>query len=445
MAKTTNDKGAPLFQRSPGQAYRIFGFDGDRFDGGKYALNGPRPKFLFLVRFVRGTTPNTPPVWETGLQFAVKRLDRPRISADMQTLNQYNKKRLIQTNIKFGAVKIEFHDTQDQMVMQMWQEYASFYFGDFRKTSGNDWEYDQTNTEFKNTGGTGFGLTLPNEQVTETTKDSPKNFFSKIECYQFSGGTYTQFDLINPKISSFDPDEMDYGSEHGHGITMTLEYETIIYQNNNQPVKMTDSKASDFIKSLLTDRNFVGDVYEPLNDTRAATRTATTPFETKTVPNPFNNASVIGNTINRNAGVTSAWSSLTSALGSNSALTSKLPSGVTSALSSFGNFNFGNTVTQALGGLSIPGVSANTSNLLLSKAPSALNTLIGKVASNPGSSTGVSSSLYDVAKGQAQQISNGGTTSNAFSSYSSSVLQDSAVGTIDLPDISAGDDYSDWV
>lgn len=445
MAKSTNDKGAPLFQRSPGQAYRIFGFDGDRFDGGKYALNGPRPKFLFLVRFVRGTTPNTPSSWETGLQFAVKRLDRPRVSADIQTMNQYNKKRLIQTNLKYGAVKIEFHDTQDQAVMQMWHEYAAFYFGDFRKTKGNDWDYDQTNPDFINSPGTGFGLTLPNEVVNDSNRASPKGFFSKIECYQFSGGTFTQFDLINPKISSVDPDEMDYGSEHGHGITMTLEYEAILYVNDNQPVKMTDSKAPDFIKSLLTDRNFMGDVYEPLNDARPATRTSTMPFETKTVPNPFNNTSVLGNTINRNAGVTSAWSSLTSALGSNTALTSKLPAGTASALSSFGNFNFGNTLTQMAGGLSIPGVPTSVTQGLVSKAPAVLNSLIGKVASNPRASTGINPSTYDVAKGEAQQISNGASTSDAFSSYSASSLQDSAVGTIDLPEASDGDDYSDWV
>jgi hypothetical protein len=444
MAKTTNDKGAPLFQRSPGQAYRIFGFDGDRFDGGKYALNAPRPQFLFLIRFVRGTTTNTPPKWETGLQFAVKRFDRPRISADMQSLNQYNKKRLVQTNIKFGAVKIEFHDTSDQMVMQMWHEYAAFYFGDFRKTTANDWDYDLTNTDFKNTGGTGFGLTLPNEEQTEATRNSPKGFFSKIECYQFSNGTYTQFDLINPKISSFDPDEMDYGSVHGHGITMTLEYETIIYNNDNVPVSMTDAKASDFIKSLLTDRNFVGDVYEPTSETRGATRSSNLPFETKSISNAFNNFSAVGNTINKNAGLTSAFSSITSALGSNTALLSKLPGNTSSVLSSFGNMNFGNAISSLTNGLSIPGVPTSTLNQVTSKIPGALNTLIGKVASNPGSSTGVSSSLYDIAKGQAQKISNGSSISSAFSSYSTSVLQDSAVGTIDLPDISDGDDYSDW-
>lgn len=444
MAKNTNDKGAPLFQRSPGQAYRIFGFDGDRFDGGKYALSAPRPKFLFLVRFIRGVDSNTPKSWEAGMQFAVKRFDRPRVSADVQTLNQYNKKRLIQTGIKFGAVKIEFHDTTDQMVMQMWHEYAAFYFGDFRKTNGNDWEYDITNPDFKNSGGTGFGLTLPNELNTEATKNSPKGFFSKLECYQFSAGTYTQFDLINPKISSFDPDDMDYGSEHGHGLTMTLDYETIIYKNDNKPALLTDAQAPDFIKSLLTNRNFVGDVYEPTSDTRGATRTNNTPFETKTVPNPFNNTSVIGNTINGKAGTSSPWSTVTSALGSNSTLGSLLPPGTSSVLGSFGNFNFGNAVTQSLGGLSIPGVPKSISNAITSKVPSALNNLIGKVASNPGSSRGVSSTNYDVAQGQAQQISNGTTTSNAFTAYSTTALRDSAVGTIDLPDSSAGDDYSDW-
>lgn len=440
MASDKNSSGAPLYQRSPSQAHRIFGFDVDRTAGGKYALGMPRPRFLFLVRFVRAPSSNAPASWENGLQFAVKRFDRPAVTADTQVLNQYNKKRIIQTGIKYGPVKIDFHDTSDQMVMQMWHEYASYYFGDFRKVTDADWAYDQTNPDFKNTGGTGFGLTLPNELSTEQTKNSPVGFFSKLECYQFAAGSYTQFDLINPKIVAFNPDDMDYSNDQSHGLAMTLEYETIIYQNDNKPKSLKDATASDFMKSLLTNRNFVGDVFEPIDDHTISQSTSNTPAVTKTLPDLFSSFGLLKGTINQNVGTLSSVTNIKNTLLQGAPLISGLPSN--SALSSFGNFSFGSLNTQSL----LNGVTSSNST-------SALNKLIGQASANTNTSKGVSASNYDAAKGEIQWGNVSSTApgsvvtsgSAASTAYSDAALQNSVVGTIDVPVDTGNDDYSDWV
>ena len=445
MAKDKNDKGAPIFQRSPGQAHRIFGFDGERTDGGKFALGTPRPRFLFLVRFVRAASANAPTTWEKGLQFAVKRFDRPSVTADTQILNQYNKKRVIQTGLKYGPVKIEFHDTSDQMVMQMWHEYASYYFGDFRKVTESDWAYDQTNPDYKNTGNTGFGLTLPNEQINEQTMNSPVGFFSKLECYQFAAGSYTQFDLINPKISAFNPDDMDYSNDQGHGLVMTLEYESILYQNDNKPRSIMDSTASDFIKSLREDRNFVGDVYEPATGQSKSDRSGNTPAATKTIPNPFSAFGAVGNAINQNAGVSSAANNVANALRSSKVVSSVLPSNMSSSLASFGNFNFGNVAAQAIVNKLPANVSSSVKNAVASKLPATFNNVIGQATANRNTSKGVKAANYDIARGEVQQISNGPNNTATSEAYANAMTQNSVVGTLDLPPASSGDDYSDWV
>lgn len=435
MARNKTGDGRTIYQRAPRQAYRLFGFDGDRFDGGKNAIGTPRAKFLFLVRFKRGTGDGNPATWENGLQFAVKRLDRPRVSFETQTLNQYNKKRIVQTGIKYGPSRIEFHDTADQAVMRMWHEYAAFYFGDFRKANASDWNYDLVNPDFKNSG-EGFGLTLPKEDIKTQT-----NFFSTVECYQFSGGSYTQFDLVNPKIASFDPDEMDYGSEQGHGLTMTLEFETIIYHNDSKPVDMKSDGASTFVKSLLTDPRFTGDVNEPIN--------STVPGANSMFPDVLGNWNTGLWNNNRIPNIEQQLFG-SSIKASNSLFGSSSPLNSNGVLGAFGSFNFGSIATTVTNSLNVPGRLNQALNKVVGGTPvgqQALSTVMAAVG-NPINKavSGISSSLYDVASGAAQKIATGGSPRVASSQFTlGETVKYEAVGTMTPVEVDDNTNWDDWL
>lgn len=258
MAKSVDDKGRPIISRSPRQASRIFGLDQDYYMGspGDSQTSIPRPKFLFVVRFIRGGGQGSAK-WKDGLSFAVRSFGRPKISPQVQELNQYNKKRVIHTGVKYGGVNIEFYDTVDAVVSYMWSEYAAYHFGDFRRQDDYDWKYDATNAQFYNSGERGFGFTLP--QGTDPLDTESGSFFEKVECYQFFGGSYNQFDLIHPKITSFDPDAMEYEGTTGHGIRMTMDYEAVIYHNNFVPAPIRGNREL----SELYGNQLDGDVYEP--------------------------------------------------------------------------------------------------------------------------------------------------------------------------------------
>jgi hypothetical protein len=436
MAKDKTPDGRMVYQRTPAQAYRVFGFDGDRYDGGKLgdALGAPRQKYLFLVRFVRGTGDGNKSTWQDGLSFACKRFDRPRVMFETQVLNQYNKKRIVQTGIKYNPVKIEYHDTADQKVMQMWHEYSSYYFGDFRKVNANDWQYDIVNPDYKDAGGTGFGLTLPKD-----SEKSPSSFFTAMECYQFAGGTYTQFDLVNPKIISFDPDEMDYGSDVGHGLTMTIDYEAIVYHNNNVPMPMNSEGASTFIKSLATDRYFNGDVHEPENTAQPSTLSrfggSGNPQQGSMVTNPFGSSNA------------TPWVTVsTTPVNSN-------PSSATSALGSFGSFNFGNAsalfsnaimqpglIQQAVGG----NFKGAKQQVLGSVKQNALNNVLNSALNPAKATSGVSSALFDIARSSAQgMVNGGGSVSNSTQQWAKARLASSVIGSIvsKPPKDPGGDDW----
>jgi hypothetical protein len=441
MAKDkTTSTGNMIYQRSPAQAYRVFGFDGDRYDGGEKTLGAPRQKYLFLVRFVRGAGQGKKEVWMEGLSFACKRFDRPAVTFETQVLNQYNKKRIVQTGVKYNPVRIEFHDTADQAVMQMWHEYTSFYFGDFRKNTASDWKYDIVERDYRNAGNEGFGLTLPNEKV-DSINYTPTGFFTSMECYQFAGGSYTQFDLVNPKIVSFNPDDMDYGSDVGHGLTMTIDYEAIIYQNDNRPMPMKSSTAPEFIRTMAENRLFDGDVHEPTNTNQPGAKQ----LFGNVAGNPATGA------VNTSAKVISSSPRLNNPVSRiGSSLRTSAPS---SALGSFGSFSFGNAsalfsnavtqpgfIQQAVGG----NLKGATQQVMGSVKQNALNNVVNSTLNPSKATSGVSSTLFDIARTSAQGIVNGnGSSSNATEQWAKARLATSVIGSIvsKPPKDPGGDDW----
>ncbi|RYD40490.1 MAG: hypothetical protein EOP83_35190, partial [Verrucomicrobiaceae bacterium] len=140
-----NETGDP-FIRSPRQASQIFGLEGAR---------APRQKNLFVVNFRKaGDTTSTgisDGTWNKDLGFLVKSVDRPSVDPKVEELNQYNKKRQVNTGYKIGTTRITVYDTADSMAMRMWAEYSKYYFGDFRHATqaATDWGYDVTLRTFQ--------------------------------------------------------------------------------------------------------------------------------------------------------------------------------------------------------------------------------------------------------------------------------------------------------
>lgn len=259
-AKKTDPRGFPMLARDGRLATRAFG-------GDLPFLNYiPSHKFLFFVRFVRpagigrngirdvgvknfsADTMNTRVDWSQGLGFALKKVDRPSINFEVQTMNQYNKKRQIQTKVEYSPVTFTFYDTYDLRIQNMFHEYFAYYYGDARKVNGS-WDYDVTNREFRDNP---WGFMLNN-----ITNPQECNFFSHIEVYQFWASQYIRFDLINPKIVSYDPDQLSY--EEGsltQEVTMKLQYEGITFHNEGKfsPIDtglmdISGLSASDFYES----------------------------------------------------------------------------------------------------------------------------------------------------------------------------------------------------
>jgi hypothetical protein len=215
----------------------------------------PRFKFLFHVSFTINTQqiPALKGAFGdsdiTNLSYVVKTVDLPKFNISNATLNQYNRKRIVQTKVEYQPVALTFHDDGGDVVRNMWYNYFSYYYKD---PSQRYLDPNNTNGSLGASANqqTGFGYNTrdiysDNRQVNDwgyvgesfndgttsaQTNTGKPPFFRDIRIYGMDQHKFAQYILINPIITSWDHDQYSY-SESG-GImqnTMTIAYETVKY------------------------------------------------------------------------------------------------------------------------------------------------------------------------------------------------------------------------
>ena len=246
----------------------------------------PRYKFLFHVYFTinTGQIPALQSVFGSGdtatVGLMVKTAQLPSYEVSVDTLNQYNRKRLVQTKIDYNPVQIVFNDDQGDLIRNMWYNYFSYYYKDpSQKYNGNPvtdgtigplqtlqngFGYNTRDTyagdrQVNDWGYVGESYTDGLNNLTSTSGKPP--FFRDITIYGLSQKKYASYTLINPMITSWQHDTYDYAQ--GGGImtnTMTIKYETVKYGQgavggatpSNTVVGFADPSHYDITKSALS-------------------------------------------------------------------------------------------------------------------------------------------------------------------------------------------------
>ena len=217
----------------------------------------PRYKFLFHVFFNinTGQIPALQSVFGQGdvatVGLMVKNIQLPSYAVQVDTLNQYNRKRLVQSKIDYNPVQVVFNDDQGDLIRNMWYNYFSYYYKDpSQKYNGNPVTNGtigplQTlqNGFGYNTRDTYSGDRQVNDwgYVGESYTDGTRNtgagleggkppFFKDITIYGLSQKRFASYTLINPMITEWQHDTYDYAQGNGAMTnTMTIRYETVKY------------------------------------------------------------------------------------------------------------------------------------------------------------------------------------------------------------------------
>lgn len=194
----------------------------------------PKPKFLFGVRFVSqfGQPVGQYSDRNGNISFMVKFVDKPTITFQSEYMNQYNKKRLVQTKHDYNPLTLRFYDAVDDRLLRFIRDYMRYYYGDYDNLSVGSWRYDQLSDNFYH-GASNWGF----KGVSMPGQPNSANFMSHIELYQFYGSKFTRFIYVNPLIDSIDFDNSDVEqSSMSTEVTMSCKYEGLIFDDINEPI-----------------------------------------------------------------------------------------------------------------------------------------------------------------------------------------------------------------
>ena len=241
------------------------------FETNGYQLS-PRLKFLYHVFFNinTGQIPQLQAAYGSGtvetIGMMVKSIDLPKYKIDTTVMNQYNRKRVIQSKIRYEPSRIQLHDDQSDLIRNMWYNYYTYYYKDpsqkyqsVPNTSGtlgmlqsmsNGFNYN-TNDIYSQTlqsADWGFiGESYSDGTNTGTNSTGKPPFFRDITIYGLSQKKYASYVLINPIISQWNSDTYDY-SENGGTMKndVTIEYETVKYYSGAIGGQKPSSKVAGF-------------------------------------------------------------------------------------------------------------------------------------------------------------------------------------------------------
>lgn len=229
----------------------------------------PKQKFLYHVVFnlnptaIRSTSFDTQK-HGTAINMLVKATDLPKFKISVDTVNQYNRKKQVQTKLDYDPISVRFHDDNAGLTTMLWSLYYGYYFADSRH--GGSAGASQ-NSNISGVGGLLGGLvgkflpglnsilgnavsaagssnaTVPAAYQRNTYKGEALNkfrygldnnssapFFTSIQIFQLSRHQYQAYTLINPIITGWQHDSLD--NTDGASTTenvMTIAYEAVIY------------------------------------------------------------------------------------------------------------------------------------------------------------------------------------------------------------------------
>jgi hypothetical protein len=212
----------------------------------------------------------------------VKTVEMPSMKIETTPLNQYNRKRLSQTKITYEPIKMVFHDVADGKTLKFWEMYYRYYFADGTEAGINDPVKSQKKNSpmsvetllhnitpainpnilglpssiknlFQSNAPTGansptntVGSKSDTQNIVSDTLDNHnfgfnlpvvqnvRNLIQSIEIFQVHGGRFNRVTIVNPRISAFTHDVLNYAAgDKTLELTFSFEYEYAFYTVQN--------------------------------------------------------------------------------------------------------------------------------------------------------------------------------------------------------------------
>lgn len=187
----------------------------------------PKVGFLYFINFNLNTNAIQNKVRWSNIYYKdvgllVKRIDQPKFQIEIETVNQYNRKTVIQKAIKYQPISIEFHDDNSDITRDLWKNYFQYYYAD--SNYGNTLSNNTLLPSYKDTK---FNENFYKYGLDNTQKEP---FFNSIDIYVLHQHRFTQYTLVNPLVTEWAHDTLEQ-SDNAKILSnkMSVAYETVLY------------------------------------------------------------------------------------------------------------------------------------------------------------------------------------------------------------------------
>jgi hypothetical protein len=168
----------------------------------------------------------------------VKKIDLPKFKIHTESLNQYNRKTVIQTKIDYEPITVLFHDDMSNITTDLWKVYYQYYYADglnygfASSITGGPAAYKNNKYESVELGKRFYGL--------NNIYDTKEPFFNSIDIYQLNRQQFTKITLVNPLVTAWTHGSQDQTSVNDLlENTMTLSYESVLYDTDLKKNRIT--------------------------------------------------------------------------------------------------------------------------------------------------------------------------------------------------------------
>ncbi len=191
----------------------------------------PKFGFVYFVEININSSAIIENTWKSkedylDIGLLAKRADLPKFSITNETVNQYNRKTVVQTKLAYTPISIDFHDDASNITHTLWTSYYKHYYADsnygdpgISKLSSGQNPEAYSDTKYSTTDFIYGRYARPTNQ-----------FLSSISIYVLHQQKFTKYTLVNPKITEWAHDSVTQ-SDNAKVLQnrMTVAYENVLY------------------------------------------------------------------------------------------------------------------------------------------------------------------------------------------------------------------------
>jgi len=173
--------------------------------------------------------------FRTTISSLVRTAQMPGVQFKTETLNEYNRKKIVNTGVEYDPVNMTVYDTVgNEWLILLMKYFAYHYMNPRNKHSVDDRDVAGhinrfTGIEEINSFFGAEGL-FDSNRAGYNTNRTP-HFFERIDYVLYHGNKGVQYSLINPVLTSFKASDIDYGTSDFRSFELGLTYESFTVYN----------------------------------------------------------------------------------------------------------------------------------------------------------------------------------------------------------------------